>query len=286
MDKVPRRVIDAHTHIGELEPWAFYNLEHEVRPTVYDFNRKDDYIKNHLDRYGVERSLVIPNYGVPRQEQPFELNEVMLEAVTGSDRLAGAMWVSILPQNRELTEKALSMANEDGVVALKSTFLLGGNPDPGTWDDDTRKLADEIFDFAEQNDLCFHFHTSPGGPSDINNFIPMVEEYGKRVKIHLVHFGGGVSGHIKLVPQFLKWVEEGYKVYTDTTWAVGFGTRWLLTEIERTGVGVDRVLFASDEPWSDFAGEFWKINGVRVSEELKERVFWQNYEELYGDRVG
>ena len=37
--------------------------------------------------------------------------------------------------------------------------------------------------------------TSPGGSSDINNFIPMVEEYGKRCKIHLVHFGGGVSGH-------------------------------------------------------------------------------------------
>ena len=57
-----------------------------------------------------------------------------------------------------------------------------------------------------------------------------VERYGKRCKIYLVHFGGGVSGHIKLVPRFLKWVEEGYKVYTDTSWAVGFGARWLLTE--------------------------------------------------------
>jgi hypothetical protein len=60
-----------------------------------------------------------------------------------------------------------------------------------------------------------------------------------------VHFGGGVSGHIKLVPKFLSWVEQGYKVYTDVTWAVGFGVRWLLTEIERRGVGHDRVLFAS-----------------------------------------
>ncbi len=286
MERVPRRVIDAHTHIGELEAWAYYGLEHPVRPTVYDFGDTKSYLENHLDRYGIERSIVISNYGVPRQEQPFELNDVVLEAATSSDRLSGAVWVSFLPVNAERTEKALELASEDGVVALKSTFLLGGNPDPGTWDDETRRLADACFDAAEQHDLVFHFHTSPGGASDINNFVPLVERYGKRVKIHLVHFGGGVSGHIKLVPQFLKWVEEGYRVYTDTTWAVGFGPRWLLTEIERTGIGADRVLFASDEPWSDFWGEFWKVNGAPVSEELKERVFHRNFEELYGSRAG
>ena len=40
-------------------------------------------------------------------------------------------------------------------------------------------------------------------------------------------------GHIKLVPKFLQWVQDGYKVYTDTSWAIGFGARWLLTEIEK-----------------------------------------------------
>jgi predicted TIM-barrel fold metal-dependent hydrolase len=169
------------------------------------------------------------------------------------------------------------------LVALKTTFLLGGNPDPGTWDEDTQALADECFDVCEKHDLIFHFHTSPGGNSDINNFIPLVERYGKRCKIYLVHFGGGVSGHIKLVPKFLQWVSDGYQVYTDTSWAVGFGARFLLTEIERTGVGGDRVFFGSDEPWSDFDSEYWKLNGVRnVSQELKENVFWRNFERVHG----
>jgi uncharacterized protein len=131
----------------------------------------------------------------------------------------------------------------------------------------------------------FHFHTSPGGASDINNFVPMIERYGKRVKIYLVHFGGGVSGHIKLVPMFLDWVQQGYKVYTDTTWSIGFGPRWLMTEIERRGVGQDRLLFASDEPWSDFWGEYYKIVGQPgVSQELKERILHRNFEELYGHK--
>jgi uncharacterized protein len=282
-ERVSRRVIDGHSHIGELAAWRFYDLKEPVKPTVYDFPTTAVFT-DHLDRLGVERALVIPNYGVPVQDQPFSLNPLVLDSAKGSDRLAGALWVSILPQNKELTLAALEHAGEPRIVALKTTFLLGGNPNPETWDEATTELAEACFAAAEQHDLVFHLHTSPGGASDISNFIPLVERYGKRVKLYLVHFGGGVSGHIRLVPRFLDWAEQGYKVYTDTTWTVGFGSRWLLTDIERRGVGADRVLFASDEPWSDFWGEYWKIAGAPVSEELKERVFSRNFEELYGHK--
>jgi uncharacterized protein len=281
-ERVQGRVIDAHSHIGELQPWKFYDLAAPVKPTVYDYPRTEDYLR-HLDTRGIERGLILPNYGIPVQEQPFSLNALVLDSVGENERLKGGLWVSFLPQNREMTLQALEHAGERGIVAMKTTFLLGGNPDPGTWDDETRAVAEACFDAAERHDLVFHFHTSAGGSSDISNFIPLVEEFGKRVKIYLVHFGGGVSGHIKLVPRFLDWVEQGYRVYTDTTWAIGFGARWLLTDIERRGVGADRVLFASDEPWSDFWGEYGKIAGAPVSRELKERVLFRNYEELYGN---
>ena len=280
-ERVAGDVFDGHSHIGQLPPFAFYDLKEPVKPTVYDFEDTQAYI-GHLDRLGVERALVLPNYGVPDQKAAFSLNSVMLDAVTSSDRLIGGLWVSFLPQNKQMTLDALRHAGESGVVSLKTTFLLGGNPNPGDWDDETREVADACFDAAEQHDLVFHFHTSPGGASDINNFIPLVEQYGKRVKIYLVHFGGGVSGHIRLVPRFLDWVEQGYRVYTDTTWAIGFGARWLLTEIEKRGVGHDRVLFASDEPWSDFWSEYYKIKGAPVGEELKDRVLHRNAAELYG----
>jgi predicted TIM-barrel fold metal-dependent hydrolase len=283
-ERVKGRVIDGHSHIGEMAAFKFYDLEEPVKPTVYEFADARSYRDDHLDRFGVERGLVLPNYGIPVQEQPFSLNALVLESVGSDERLRGGLWVSFLPQNRDHTLKALEHAGESGIVALKTTFLLGGNPNPETWDDDTRAIAEACFDAAEKHDLTFHFHTSPGGPSDISNFIPMVEQYSKRVKTYLVHFGGGVSGHIRLVHRFLDWVEEGYKVYTDTTWSVGFGARWLLAEIEKRGVGEDRVIFASDEPWSDFWGEYWKINGAPVAQELKDRIFHRNFEKLYGDR--
>jgi uncharacterized protein len=282
-ERVPGRTIDGHSHIGEMAAWKFYDLAEPVKPTVYEFPTTQSYLQ-HMDELGVERALVLSNYGIPVQQQPFSLNDLVLDSVKSSDRLRGGLWVSFLPQNKEMTLQALKHAGEEGIVALKTTFLLGGNPNPENWDDETTEVAEACFRAAEEHDLVFHFHTSPGGASDLNNFIPLVERYGKRVKLYLVHFGGGVSGHIRLVPRFLDWVEQGYKVYTDVTWAVGFGVRWLLSEIERRGVGHDRVLFASDEPWSDFWGEYYKIAGQPVAKELKDRILHENFEALYGHK--
>ena len=37
----PQKIIDAHCHIGEIPPWKFYDLEHPVKPTVYDYRNTD-----------------------------------------------------------------------------------------------------------------------------------------------------------------------------------------------------------------------------------------------------
>src|SRR5437899_352713 len=168
-ERVAGRVIDGHSHLGEMAAWKFYDLKEAVKPTVYEFATPKDYVR-HLDTFGAERGLVLPNYGIPRQEQPFLLNPLVIEAAQDNDRIHGGLWVSFLPQNAEMTREALSHAGESGIVALKTTFLLGGNPNPD----------------------------------------------------------------------------------------------------------------ASDEPWSEFWGEYWKINGAPVGRELKERIFYQNFEELYG----
>ena len=139
----PKKIIDAHCHIGEIPPWKFYDLEHPVKPTVYDYPTTKDFVKRHMDYFKVERALAISNYGVPVHELSFDLNDVVMDAATSNDRILAAIWVSFLPRNAELTRKALKLASESRVVALKTTFLLGGNPDPESWDDETRALADE-----------------------------------------------------------------------------------------------------------------------------------------------
>ena len=189
-----------------------------------------------MDEFKIERALAMSNYGVPVHEISFDLNDVVMDAATTNDRILAAIWVSFLPRNAEMTRKALKLAGESRVVALKTTFLLGGNPDPGSWDEETRALADECFDVCEKHDLVFHFHTSPGGNSDITNFIPLVEALRQALQdLPRALRRRRVRATSSSCPKFLQWVQDGYKVYTDTSWAIGFGARWLLTEIERTG---------------------------------------------------
>ena len=108
----PKKIIDAHCHIGEIPPWKFYDLEHPVKPTVYDWPDKKAFMKGHMEEFKVERALIMSNYGVPIHELSFDLNDVVMDAATSTDRLLAAIWVSFLPRNAELTRKALKLASE------------------------------------------------------------------------------------------------------------------------------------------------------------------------------
>lgn len=275
-----KKVFDNHSHIGPVPGFAYYGLPQAVKPTT-DYDTTDAYLKG-MDGHGVDRALVMANYGYPDSAQPFSLNPLVGESVQSTDRLLGLIWVSALPKDKERTTEALKHIGEKGLVGLKTTCLLGGTFDPGQWEPEAAELWKMILDAAADNDMPLHIHTSPGGGSDIDNALALIKEYGKKVKIHVVHMGGGVSGHIKFVPRFFDLVQEGYKVYTDSSWAVGFGSSWLLKEIEEKGIGGDRFLFGSDIPWSDFASEYWKIEGAEISEQLKDDIFWNNAEKLYG----
>lgn len=279
MEKIRKRVFDNHSHIGPVPGYAYYGLPEAVKPTT-DYETTQDYLKG-MEENGVDRALVMSNYGYPDSGQPFTLNPLVAESAEKSDRLLGAIWVSPLPKDKDKNIESLELIGEKGLIALKTTCLLGGTFNPNDWDDDQKEVWTMLLDAAAENDMPLHIHTSPGGGSDIDNALALVRQYGKRNKIHVVHMGGGVSGHIKFVPQFFDLVEEGHQIYTDSSWAVGFGSTWLLKEIERTGIGADRFLFGSDIPWSDFPGEYWKIEGAPISEELKENIFWNNAERLY-----
>ena len=271
------RVFDAHRHLGVLPAFPFYggpavHPDTTARATIAE-------LISDLDAEGTDRALVIPNYGVPDPDIAFSFNELVVEAAQTDDRISAALWVSPKAADADRTAKALALAGEPGVRALKLSFLLGGR----VTDPDCTPQLDAIFDVARQHDLVVHVHTSPGGSSDIDEVGHLVDSYGDTVAIHLVHFGGGMSGHIKLVgSRFFDWIADGKRVYTDLSWSIGFAPRWLVDEIDRRGLGHDRVLFASDQPWGDFAGELAKLRAATGDGELAGRVFTRTFEELYG----
>jgi predicted TIM-barrel fold metal-dependent hydrolase len=269
-------VFDAHRHIGALPAYPFYggppvNPDTTARATVKQLIAD-------LDAEGTGRALVIPNYGVPDPDIAFSFNELAVEAAQSDDRIRAGLWVSPRPEDEDRTDQALTLAGEDGVRALKLSFLLGGRAtDPAC-----RPLLDRVFDTAERLGLVVHVHTSPGAASDIDEVGNLVEWYADRVRVHLVHFGGGMSGHIKLAgSRFFDWIAAGKQVYTDLSWAIGFAPYWLAREVERRGAGHDRILFASDQPWGDFAGEHARMTAAAGGGELAELVFHGTFTALY-----
>jgi predicted TIM-barrel fold metal-dependent hydrolase len=273
---LPAMTSDAHRHIGVLPAYPFYggppvNPDITARATIKQ-------LLADLDAEGTERALVLPNYGVPDPAVAFSFNPLVIEAAQTDDRIRAGLWVSPRPEDADRTLGALALAREAGVRALKLSFLLGGRPgDPAC-----RPLLDRIFDEAERSRLVVHVHTSPGSASDIDEVGNLVEWYADRVPVHLVHFGGGVSGHIKLAgSRFFDWITAGKRVYTDLSWAVGFAPYWLAKQIQRRGIGHDRVLFASDQPWGDYAGEYARMSAAMGGADLGELVFRDNFAALY-----
>jgi len=267
---------DAHRHLGVLPAHPFYGgppvcPDTTARATVAQ-------LMGDLDVQGVERALVMPNYGVPDAALAFSFNPMVLQAAAADDRVRAALWVSPKPEDSYRTAQALACAGQTGVRALKLSFLLGGAPD----DPACRPGLDAIFATARRHALVVHVHTSPGAASDIDRVGLLVDRYGDDVAVHLVHFGGGVSGHIKLAgSRFFDWIEAGKRVYTDMSWAIGFAPRWLAEEIERRGIGADRVLFASDQPWGDIEGEYARLRAAVGDGELAAAVFRDNFDRLY-----
>jgi uncharacterized protein len=270
-------VFDAHRHLGKLPAFPFYGGP-PVRPDIGARATVAQLLAD-LDAERTTRALVLPNYGVPDPAVAFSFNELCVEAAATDDRVRCGLWVSPRPADEPLTAQALALAGEPGVRALKLSFLLGGSAtDPAC-----RPPLDRIFATAERYGLVVHVHTSPGAASDIEEVGQLVDRYADRVTVHLVHFGGGASGHIKLAGhRFFDWIAAGKRVYTDLSWAIGFAARWLVDEIGRRGVGYDRLLFASDEPWGDHAGEYARLRASVGDGELADLVFRGTFEKLYG----
>jgi predicted TIM-barrel fold metal-dependent hydrolase len=267
---------DAHRHLGVMPAFPFYGGP-PVRPDVTARATIDELIAD-LDREGTERALVLPNYGVPDPEIAFGFNELVIEAAQRDDRIRAGLWVSPREQDATRTADALKLAAEPEVKALKLSFLLGGS----VQDETCRPQLDQIFATARDHGLVVHIHTSPGAASDIDQVGTLVDRYGDETAIHLVHFGGGMSGHIKLIgSRFFDWITAGKQVYTDLSWAIGFAPRWLAEEIDRRGIGHDRLLFASDQPWGDFSGEYAQLSAAAGDGELARLAFRETFDRLY-----
>lgn len=278
-----RKIFDAHSHIGRFGQWVMKGN------TVEPFRGREitsvEDQRAYMKKLGVAKAIVMPHY-TPDQAVPFAVfNPLVLETVAKLDNVYGAMWVSPLPENTERTQHVLQQFPLKKIVALKmspDSWPKGKyTPDPATWDSVFRKNMESILDAARKHDLVIQTHTGSDN-SDVLQYISFVATHGKDVTIQFVHMGGSAGGHFAFVPRFIRWLQEGYRFYCDTSFCRGFGPAWLIREMqEKWPQGLQHILFASDHPWGLFESEFLRIEALDISDTLKHKLFYQNASELY-----
>src|SRR5258708_26020899 len=154
-------VNDAHRHLGKMPAFPFYGGP-PCNPDMLARGSVAELIAD-LDSAGVERALVLPNYGVPDASVSFGFNPLVVEAAAADDRIRCGLWVSPRPQYAELNTAALAVAVEHGGAALKTSFLLGGR----AGDEARHGQPGRIFSPARGHRPGLDLETPPRAGSDL-----------------------------------------------------------------------------------------------------------------------
>jgi len=269
-------------HIGHWGEWTVKRREVAIFPNRETKGAKEQ--KELMKKSGITKAVIVPHY-VPNLEAPFTIyNPVVLDAVSKLDNIKGGLWVSPLPDATQLLNKVLEKKPEKNIKALKmSANAWPGkiNMSPKSWKPQFRENFERILDYAKKHNLVIHMHTGTGN-SAIQYFIPFLEEYGNRATMQMVHMGNSASGVMAFVPRFIDWIQKGYDLYCDTSDCWGFGPNWLVQEaVKRHDPTIKRILFASDNPWGVFEAEVAKIESTTIPEDIKEKIFFSNANNLY-----
>ena len=99
-------VNDAHRHLGKMPAFPFYGGP-PCNPDMLARGSVAELIAD-LDSAGVERALVLPNYGVPDASVSFGFNPLVVEAAAADDRIRCGLWVSPRPHSDSRFGKILS----------------------------------------------------------------------------------------------------------------------------------------------------------------------------------
>ncbi|MEK6874214.1 MAG: amidohydrolase family protein [Nanoarchaeota archaeon] len=276
-------IFDAHSHIGIFGSQYLKGRDITIFEGCEVASVSDQL--NHMKSKGITTAVVVPHY-TPDLHYPFDvLNPLVLDAAQ-HDGILGGLWVNPMPDCVEQTLHVLKLldARPHGIVALKlspTSWQSMYSPNPDSWSGVFKSCMLQIIEAAQKYDLVLHMHTSDGRAS-IAKYEKFVEQFGANTKIQLVHMGANAAGVFWLVPRFGDWVRKGYQVYADTSWCIDFGPDFMVRELNKScPQALDRILFASDHPWGRFEVEVAKVLAINCSEEIKQKILFENAAALY-----
>ena len=231
-----------------------------------------------MDRLGIDRACVsLPIVrGIPSPAEVCEANQRVLDAVTQfPKRLVGYCFVNPGYQRESLAEIGRCVGNH-GMIGIK-LYTQYRCDDPVVFPVVERAIAWRIpLLLHVSNHTALVRGTAPaeqGTPSHAGNVARLACRY-PEADIIEAHIGGGGDWEWAI-----KTLRASPNVYLDTSGSMVDDGMIDLAALE---LGVERLLFATD--LSMEAGVA-KIRAADLTEAQRERVFWQNTEEILSRRT-
>lgn len=260
-------IIDFHTHIfpDELAPKALSALLSNIDgiyPPVTD-GTKDSLLKN-MDDWGIDISVIQPV--ITKQSQTLKTNE----------------WARSICSNRLISFGGIYPHTDDykrDIDYVAGLGLKGLKLHPEYQNfvvDDMRMLR--IYDYALSKGLLLLFHAGfdPGFPAPFKSspkqFAAIADAMQGGVLI-AAHLGGHAQWDD--VEQYLL----GKNIYLDTAMGFDYYPHEQFLRIVN-GHGADKILFASDSPWSSAEKEITVLQSLPLSKQQKEMILGQNAKEI------
>lgn len=246
--------IDFHTHIfpDDLAPKALFTLLSNIEgafPPVTD-GTKDSLMRN-MDEWGIDISVIQPV--ITKQSQTLKINEWARSIC--SDRLIS--FGGIYPHTDDYKRDI------DYVVALGLKGLKFHAEYQSFNLDDIHML--KIYDYALSRNLIILHHAGfdPGFPapyrSSPQQFARIADAMQGGVMI-AAHLGGHAQWDD--VERYL----TGKNIYLDTAMGFRFYSHEQFLRIVK-GHGADKILFASDSPWSSAKEELTLLKSLPLSQQ-------------------
>lgn len=267
-------IIDFHTHIfpDRLAPRTIAKLEKIGKTRAFTDGTQNGLLAS-MERSGVDVSVVLPVMTSPEQFETVNRFAAQLNEAYEHKEKRLYSFGGIHPDSPDYKKQLREIQS----LGLKGIKL---HPDyQNTMFDDIRYMR--ILDYASQLGLVTVTHAGEdiGFPFDVHCTMESIQRVLDEVrpqKLVLAHCGG-----------FRSWeyVEEwiaGRDVYLDTAFTFDFIQKeTFLGIVDRHGA--DKILFATDSPWSGQAESLEYLENLHLNKEDFENILGKNAQKLLGE---
>lgn len=264
-------IIDFHTHIfpEKIAARTISKLENTAHVKAFTDGREESLAAS-MEEAGVDFSVVLPV--VTRPEQFHTVNEFaaqLNEKYAKKDRRL-LSFGGIHPDTLNY-KKELRVIKDLGLLGIKL------HPDyQNTYFDDIKYMR--ILDYASELGLISVVHAGVdiGFPDHVRCTVDMIRKVMDEVapdKLVLAHYGG--FGLWEDVERLV----AGGNVYLDTAYTFGFIEDGMFLKILKKH-GADRILFATDSPWSGQKESLAELERLVADPVDREKIMGGNAEKL------